>query len=197
MYIPKHFAVDDQQQIIAFIKTNAFGQLVTHVEGRLFASHMPFLLSDDQKSLVGHLAKQNPQHAELDGQDGLVILAGPHDYISPTWYNDPGVPTWNYQAVHVAGRCKTFTDTARLQALVEALSAVYESGSEAPWQPDYNPAMLGAIVGVEVSLDTIQCKYKLSQNRSVTDRQQVIDKLQDKGATELANAMAGELIRKK
>ena len=220
MYIPKHFAVHDQQEIIAFIKANAFGQLVTQVEGRLFASHMPFLLSDDQTSLIGHLARQNPQHAEVESRDGpvgkkeiagmedketkegnaakggqeaLVILTGPHDYISPTWYNDPGVPTWNYQAVHITGRCRTFTDTARLQSLVETLSAIYESGSDTPWQPHYNPAMLNAIVGIEISIDDIQCKYKLSQNRSLTDRQQVIGKLEDKGSSALANAMARAL----
>ena len=95
--------------------------------------------------------------------------------------------------MHVTGVCRTFTDPARLQAVVETLSAVYESGSEAPWQAHYNPAMLNAIVGIEISIDDIQCKYKLSQNRSMTDRQQVIDKLEEKGAAQLASAMTRAL----
>ena len=103
MYIPKHFEVTDEDEIFAFIEENAFGQLISHVKGRLFSTHLPFLLSENRKKIVGHLAGKNPQQSELEGQEVLVSLEGPHDYISPAWYSSPGVPTWNYQAVHVYG----------------------------------------------------------------------------------------------
>ena len=126
MYIPRHFAVSDRDEMFAFIEANAFGQLISSVAGRPFSTHMPFLLSADRTSCIGHLAKQNPQHAEIGGQQVLISLQGPHDYVSPSWYRSPGVPTWNYQAVHIYGRCRVFTDREKLKSLVDALTARYE-----------------------------------------------------------------------
>lgn len=189
MYIPRHFSITDQEEIFAFVEANAFGQLISLVDGKLFSSHLPFLLSDDKSRLLGHLALQNPQHAELDGQEVLVTLEGPHDYISPSWYSSPGVPTWNYQAVHIYGQCRVIRSSDRLAAIVNALTRKNEAGLQAPWEPEYNSSMLNAIVGFEVVIATIQCKYKLSQNRSIEDRQQVIKQLEKRGSGRLAEAM--------
>ncbi len=189
MYIPKHFEVTDQDVLFAFINENAFGQLVSTVGGKLFSTHMPFLLSDDSTRVIGHLARLNPQHAELDGQEVLITLQGPHGYISPSWYASAGVPTWNYQAVHVYGRGRVFDDTERLRSVVAALTEKYEAAYERPWQPDYKAAMLSAIVGVEVTISEIQCKFKLSQNRPAQDQRQVITQLKAQGADALAAAM--------
>jgi transcriptional regulator len=190
VYIPKHFEVVDDNEVYAFIEQNAFGQLVSTVEGRLFTTHLPFLLSEDRTQVTGHLALQNPQHIELDGQDVLVTLTGAHDYISPSWYSSPGVPTWNYQAVHLYGNCRLFRDVDKLKALVDTLTNTYEKAFAQPWQPDFSNSMLGAIVGVEILIDEIQCKYKLSQNRSSQDRAQVIERLQSIGSIKLSEAMA-------
>ena len=189
MYIPKHFEVTDQDVIFAFINENAFGQLVSNVDGRLFSTHMPFLLSDDKTRLTGHVARLNPQHAELDGQEVLVTLQGPHDYISPSWYASAGVPTWNYQAVHIYGRGRVFDDTEALRTVVEALTEKYEAAFEQGWQPEYKAAMLSAIVGIEVAITDIHCKFKLSQNRPAQDQRQVITQLKAQGADALAAAM--------
>ena len=189
MYIPKHFEVTDRDVLCAFINENAFGQLVSTVGGRLFSTHMPFLLSDDSTRLIGHIARQNPQHAELDGQEVLITLQGPHDYISPSWYASAGVPTWNYQAVHVYGRGRVFDDTDALRSVVAALTEKYEAAYERPWQPDYKAAMLSAIVGVEVTISEIQGKFKLSQNRPAQDQRQVVTQLKAQGADALAAAM--------
>ena len=190
MYIPKHFEVVDDNEVYAFIEQNAFGQLVSMVEGRLFTTHLPFLLSEDRTQVTGHLALQNPQHIELDGQDVLVTLTGAHDYISPAWYSSPGVPTWNYQAVHLYGKCRLFRDVDKLKGLVDTLTNTYEKAFAQPWQPDFSDSMLGAIVGVEILIDEIQCKYKLSQNRSSHDRAQVIERLRSIGSIKLSEAMA-------
>ena len=77
-YIPKAFRVTDHDEIFSFVEENAFGQLVSTVEGRISSTHMPFLLSDDKK-IFGHFAKQNSQHNELDNQEALVTFLGPHD----------------------------------------------------------------------------------------------------------------------
>jgi len=190
MYIPRHFEVTDPDEIFAFVEENAFGQLVSQVEGSLFASHLPFLVTQDRSALICHLAKQNPQHLELDGREALVMLQGAHDYISPSWYSSPGVPTWNYQAVHIYGRCRVFHDADRLRNVVESLAKLFEAALDPPWRPEYGAAMLSAIVGVEITITDLQCKYKLSQNRPVQDRVQVVEKLKDLGSHTLAEAMA-------
>ncbi|EXI80108.1 MAG: Protease synthase and sporulation protein PAI 2 [Candidatus Accumulibacter appositus] len=189
MYIPRHFAVSDQDEMFAFIEANAFGQLISSVAGRPFSTHLPFLLSEDRASCIGHLARQNPQHRELAGQQVLLSLQGPHDYVSPSWYDSPGVPTWNYQAVHIYGQCRVFTDHEQLKAVVDSLTAKYESAFAEAWSPTYKASMLDAIVGVEVTVSEIQCKYKLSQNRSQQDRRRVIDELEKRGSNALAAAM--------
>ncbi|TQV78778.1 FMN-binding negative transcriptional regulator [Exilibacterium tricleocarpae] len=189
MYIPKYFEVTNQQEIYAFIEANGFGQLTSNLAGRLFSTHLPFLLSKDRTKLLCHLAKENPQASDIEGQEVLVTLQGPHDYISPSWYLSPGVPTWNYQAAHIYGRCKVFSEIEALKQAVEALTSKYESGLPAPWQPEYSPSMLKAIVGIEIHITEIQCKYKLSQNRTVRDREQVIEQLKNNGSNRLAEVM--------
>src|SRR5690606_4640395 len=99
--------------------------------------------------LLTHLAKQNPQWETIDSQEALIVFSGPHAYISPQWFPSPGVPTWNYQAVHIYGTCATFTDPDRLITLVETLTEKYEKNFEQPWKPAYNEKLLEMIVGVE------------------------------------------------
>ena len=168
---------------------NAFGQIISKVDGEFFSSHVPFLVSGDKKKIFGHLAKQNPQHTDLDGQDVLITLQGVHDYISPSWYIDSGVPTWNYQAVHIYGKCHVFRDTEKLKSIVDSLSNKYEAGFQLPWVPEYKASMLDAIIGFEVVISKVQCKYKLSQNKSYTDKLRVIEKLKESGSIVLAKAM--------
>src|SRR5690349_5446526 len=98
MYVPAPFAVTDIVRLHDFIERNSFGLLVSQVEGRPFASHLPFLL--DRKAcangtLVGHVARANPQWKEAQGQSALAVFSGPHAYVSPTWYEaEQVVPTW-------------------------------------------------------------------------------------------------------
>jgi transcriptional regulator len=194
MYLPKHFEVAEEAEIFSFVDANAFGQLISIDAGRPYASHLPFLIASDHKSMHCHLARQNPQWQQITHQQVLVTFLGPHDYISPSWYQNPGVPTWNYQAVHIYGHCRVLDDDAAVAEIVETLSARYESGFETPWQPQYREAMLKAIVGVEITIDEVQCKYKLSQNRPAADHQAVVDKLDELGSTPLAGAMRKTLF---
>ena len=194
MYVPEKFRIEQTDEIFAFLAANAFGQLVSQHDGRPMVSHLPFLVAADRGTLKCHVARQNPQWQQLEGQQVLATFLGPHDYISPSWYRGAGVPTWNYQAVHVYGRCRVFEQADQLTALVDALSGVYESRFDDPWQPRYPDSMLKAIVGIELEIDDIQCKYKLSQNRPAADHQPVIDQLEALGADELAAAMRKTLL---
>jgi transcriptional regulator len=193
MFIPQHFEVTDREEILAFIKANAFGQLISSVEGRLFSSHLPFFLGNDRQSLICHVAKRNPQWKGIEDQEVLVTFQGPHDYVSPSWYSSPGVPTWNYQTAHVYGKPTLITETEKLKNIVNELTGVYETSLEKPWEPEYKDSLLNAIIGIEIKITEIQCKYKLSQNRSESDQNQVTEELQKRGSVQLSQAMKNEL----
>jgi len=189
MFIPNTFKQTDTAEIISFIQRNAFGQIISSNNGKLLSSHIPFLLSDDKNKLMGHLTKVNPQVQDIENQEVLITLQGAHDYISPSWYEGAGVPTWNYQAVHIYGECEIFDDRKKLKTLVDSLTAKYESQFKEPWQPNYKAAMLGAIIGFEVTITDIQAQYKLSQNKSEKDRKCIIEALEKLGSNDLAAAM--------
>jgi len=193
MYIPEHFNVTDKEEIITFIKDNAFGQLISLVEGKLFSTHIPFLLDNKEQSLLCHIAKNNPQWENIEEQEILVTFQGPHDYVSPSWYTSPGVPTWNYQSVHVYGKPKIITEKEKLSNIVNKLTKTYESSFEKPWSPEYKEAMLNAIIGIEIIITDIQCKYKLSQNRSKNDQLQIIEEHENRGSSKLSEATKNEL----
>ncbi len=193
MYIPQHFEVTDRKEILAFIKANAFGQLVSTVGGRLYSSHLPFFLSEDEQSLICHVAKKNPQWEGIEEQEVLVTFQGSHDYVSPSWYSSPGVPTWNYQAVHVYGKSQLITEAQELSRLVNEFTRIHESSLEQPWKPEYKDSLLNMIIGIEIKITELQCKYKLSQNRSENDRNRVVKELKKRASIQLSEAMKNEL----
>ncbi len=180
MYIPDQFKVEDEEEIFNFLQANAFGQLISKVNGRLFCSHIPFLISRDRKYLLAHLAKANDQWRELEGQEVLITFQGGHEYVSPSWYKSAGVPTWNYQAVHIYANCQLITDEADLSEIVDELTQLYESSFEQPWQSSYASSMLKAIVGLRLEITDIQCKYKISQNRIIDDQKNVTEQFKQR-----------------
>ena len=99
------------------------------------------------------------------------------------------MPTWNYQAVHVYGICRVFNDQESLKAVVENLTTKYESAMKNSWEPSYDPSLPGAIVGVEIFITEIQCKYKSSQNRPAANKERVIAQLAGRGSISMADAM--------
>ena len=140
MYIPAAFAELDLTKLHDFIEQNSFGLLVSQVDGLPFATHLPFLLertAGPHGTLVGHMARANPQWQEAGGQTALAIFSGPHAYISPTWYEaEQVVPTWNYTAVHAYGRVQIIEDEDALLEIVQRSVRVYEQAMPQPWSFD-------------------------------------------------------------
>ena len=181
MYIPEHFEVHDEERVTQLIMENSFGLLLTHDSKRPFGSHIPFLYESGR--LYCHLARSNPQVEQLTtGKEVLAVFNGPHAYVSPSWYESPAPPTWNYAVVHVYGTPKLMTDRTQLQDLVEKLADYFEAGEPEAWDQNYDAAMLDHIVGFEITVTQIQGKFKLSQNRPEIDRANVIDRLMAKGS---------------
>ena len=182
MYLPEHFAENDLPTLHRFMRQFSFATLVTHHEGAPYASHLPFLLAETHGplgALRAHTASKNPQWRDLAaGQQALVIFLGPHSYVSPSWYRKrQNVPTWNYTAVHAYGTARILSPQETLQSLLD-LAHLHEAGNEPAWS--FNPQdswirdMLSEIVGFEISIDRLEGKFKLSQNRTGEDRESVV-----------------------
>jgi transcriptional regulator len=196
LYIPPAFRIDDPQVLLDFMRENAFGTLVSSGEAGLHVSHVPFIaeIEDGRMRLLSHVARNNPQWEALErAEHVLAIFQGPHAYVSPTWYvTHPSVPTWNYTVVHAHGKAR-LTDEAELHDLVTRLSAIYEAGSAKPWRLSEQPAayvsaMLANIVGIEIAVERVEGKFKLSQNRPV-EVPHVAAALEARGETAVAALM--------
>lgn len=182
MYIPAAFAETDLTRLHDFIEQNSFGVLVSQVDGLPFATHLPFLLdrtAGPHGTLVGHMARANPQWREAAGQTALAIFSGPHAYISPTWYEAVEVvPTWNYTAVHAYGQAEVVEDKGALLGIVQRSVRVHEQAMPRPWSFDpsrsFVERMLAQIVGFRIEIEKIEGKFKLNQNHPVERRKKVI-----------------------
>jgi transcriptional regulator len=182
VYIPAHFAVNDQAALHDLMRRFSFATLVTQHEGRLFATHLPLLLHADageHGTLVGHMARANEQWRDCErGVEALVIFQGDHSYISPSWYETfPAVPTWNYMVAHAYGTARVIDDEARVCAVLGELVAKHEAGFAEPWPmdlpEDYLRKMMRAIVAFEMPIARLEGKFKLSQNQPERNRERV------------------------
>ena len=184
MYTPEAFQTKDPDEIGQILRGAPLGVLVTHGESGLFASHLPFLFDTASGLLAGHLAHANPHRAMAADGEALVIFQGANAYVSPNWYPSKAehgrvVPTWNYEAVHVYGRLVWRDDPDWLLSLLRALTDRFEAMQPVPWSVDDAPLghierQLAAVVGVEMQISRVEAKRKLSQNRSIADRQGVV-----------------------
>jgi transcriptional regulator len=183
VYLPPVFTESRPEVLLAHIERHDFGLLVSQGERAPSASHIPFLLDRRAGRLLlqAHLARPNPQLAELDRcGEALAIFQGPHAYISPSWYTaGPAVPTWNYAAVHAYGKVRTIADPEWLRDFVRRLSERHEAREPAPWSIEglpeaYVQSMLKGIVGIEIAVSRLEGKFKLSQNRPAADRPRII-----------------------
>jgi transcriptional regulator len=150
-------------------------------------------------TLVGHLARPNPQAAHLAaGRPVLAIFHGPHAYVSPAWYQTvPAVPTWNYVVVHARGVPTVMHDATRVHELLDVTVRAFEAPGSA-WAASglpeqYLSTMARGVVAFELPVDRLEGKFKLSQNRPPADRAGVIAALQagDAEARAVAALMTG------
>ena len=192
MYIPEHFRPRDDD-VSALLANLDAADLISMTAAGLLATMLPLVYdapgsrprTGPAGSLMGHVARNNRQWREPALGDVLVIARGPDAYVSPAWYatkREHGrvVPTWNYITAHLHGRLVIHDDPAWVEANVRRLTAQHEGDRVEPWSVDdapwaYVEGQLRAIVGLEVLVERIEAKFKLSQNRSAEDVAGVID----------------------
>ena len=187
MYMPELFREDDLPTLQALMQDYSFATLVTQHESVPFATHLPLILEADEGpygTLFGHVARANPQWRYFEAsQEVLVIFQGPHTYVSPSWYEvELSVPTWNYTAIHAYGTPRLITDYDACYALLDTLVRTHEAQFARPWlfqlPEDYVRKMMLGIVAFAIPITRLEGKFKLSQNRSLTDQQYVAVTLQ-------------------
>jgi transcriptional regulator len=210
MYLPAHFNEDRLGVLHELIERHPLASIVGMVDGEIAANHVPLLLDRGRGEfgvLKGHVARANPMWRSLASGGGLlVIFQGPQAYVSPNWYAGKAehgkvVPTWNYAVVHARGQGRAIEDRAWLTQLLTDLTDIHEARQASPWRVDDAPAdyldtMLEAIVGFEIPITRLSGKWKVSQNRSVDDRQGVVAGLRQAGdapSADMAALVAGTL----
>jgi transcriptional regulator len=195
MYTPPYHKNENEVELLEFIKQNGFGILVSQVEGKLWATHLPLILAGDK--LLGHISRGNKQWRELpNGEEVMVIFQGPHTYISSSWYDHENVPTWNYIAVHVYGKVRMQSEEELIDSLRQ-LTNKYEKDSVNPVSVDkmskkFLHAEIRGTVGFEIVIERMEASYKLSQNRDEKNHTNIISELEkrkDENSVGVANEM--------
>lgn len=190
MYNPTAFKITDPARVEGLVRTYSFATIVGIIDGVAHVAYAPtlFLRGGQFGRVQFHLARANPMVRVDEGARLTLSFLGPHAYISPRWYKSSDqVPTWNYVAVEGIGRVRRLnSEELKSQlALLVAENEKHVSGSE-PWSlsrlaNDRFEALLKAICGLEVELESLEGKIKLSQNRAAEDAAGAIVGLEARG----------------
>jgi len=203
MYVNQHFAARDLDECNRVIEQNPLATLVMNDDGVSRAAHVPFVLhrqEGEKGTLWAHVATRDPIARQIrDGAEAFVIFTGPRAYISPGWYENPGLPTWNFVSVHVRGVVKFVSDRAKILEHLAELANEHEARIGHQWSLSkasgaYVDSLLPHIRPLSVEIREITGKFRLSQNRSAGDREGVVRGLRALDfpeSTALAAAMAG------
>ena len=180
------FQQADAAEVAALIRANPFAQLVSAGPRGLEASHLPlsYHAEADGFAMSGHFAAGNPQCDAIgSGAEVLAIFAGPHAYISPSWYEaSPAVPTWDFAAVHVYGHLDPLTDADAIVSDLQRMAAHDPAGFDvAAMPPDYRARMLAGIRAFRLAPVRVETQWKMSQNRSPADRRRLMAALRGQG----------------
>jgi transcriptional regulator len=204
MYVPSVFSETDTETIERFVDEHPLATIVLVADGQPHIDHIPFMRSSELARgghLVAHVAKPNLTWKLID-QNPLAVLVftGASAYVSPSFYRSKTVthevvPTWNYGSVHLRGRLSYSHDHDEKRRAVDQLTQKMESQRPVPWSIDEAPhayieKMLTGIVALSFQIETIEAKFKASQNKKADDRLGVIEGLSSNSLTAEAAALA-------
>ena len=184
---PKH-AVTDEAVVRTLITENPWATIVSQREGELVASHYPILLDDDageQLAIVTHVGRPDERiHGFGEGREVLLIVAGPHGYISPSWYAPGSVraPTWNFSVAHCHGVPEILSPEENVATLTR-LVAHFERHVEQPLylEPETAQKLSPGTVGIRLPITRFTCKVKMSQDKDPVSQANVLAQLRGTG----------------
>jgi transcriptional regulator len=197
-HTPEH-AVTDPDVVRTLIAENPWATIVSRNGDELVASHYPVLLDDrdDQLAVVTHVGRPDEQIHGFGGDELLLIVAGPHGYVSPSWYSELGVraPTWNFSVAHCYG-VPEILEPAENLAVLTRLVAHFEQHVEAPVYLDQEigARLAQGTVGIRLPITRFICKVKMSQDKDPQSQRQVLAALRRPGAYQQP-ALAEDMAR--
>jgi transcriptional regulator len=201
-----HHAVTDVDTVRRLIDENPWGTIVSRNGDELVASHYPILLDDragpDELTIVTHVGRPDDRVHGLGDSEVLLIVAGPHGYISPSWYSEEPsrVPTWNFSVAHCYGVPEILEPDENLRVLTR-LVAHFEQHVEKPahLDPEVGARLAPGTVGLRLPITRFVCKVKMSQDKDPRSQRQVLEALRRPGpfhhprlADEMERALAPE-----
>ncbi|HAS8590288.1 TPA: FMN-binding negative transcriptional regulator [Vibrio vulnificus] len=202
MFIPAKFRQDNIDEMISVMRGYPFVALVAYTGTNVEVVHIPVSVESTETNIVlkSHIAKANPfwkvveEHSKV-----LVIFNGAHSYISPSYYptkaeHGRAVPTWNYVVVHAKGSINYLHEPQAVYQILETLTDEQEAQFDLPWSmsdapSDFIEKLQKAVVGIEIQVESLEGKWKVSQNQPVENKQGVIEGLQAS-----TNPMANEMV---
>jgi transcriptional regulator len=197
-----HYLLTDPSEVKRLIRRNAWATYVSNTSNGLVASHYPTLLEetdDDSIVIVSHFGRPDEVAHELGQHEVLVIVAGPHGYVSPGWYTEGDiVPTWNHVTAHLYGVPDVVSEDENFEVL-DRLVREFEKRMPNPVTLDYDEQLARRIakgtVGLRMRVTRFDARAKLSQNKSDEVRATIIEQLRGDGP--YANpALAAEMERR-
>jgi transcriptional regulator len=181
----KH-ATTDPDVVRTLIAENPWATLVSHGPDGLVASHYPVLLDDGDGDLaiVTHVGRPDEQIHDFGAGEMLVIVAGPHGYISPSWYSehDTPVPTWNFSVAHCYGVPEVLDAENNLKVLTRLVDH-FEQRVDRPvfLDQEFGAKLARGTVGIRLPITRFICKVKMSQDKDEQSQAQVLAELRGSG----------------
>ena len=181
------YVLTDPDEVKRLIRENPWATFVSHTSHGLVASHYPVVLEEDADgiSIVSHVGRPDEALHELGLHEMLMIIQGPHGYISPGWYeNDEFVPTWNHVTAHLYGTPEILTDAENFRVL-DDLVDYFEKQMPEPVSLDIDEDSARRIargtVGLRLRVTRFDARLKLSQNKTPEVFDRIVDALEGDG----------------
>ena len=166
------YVVTDPEEVKRLIRENPWATIVSSTAKGLVASHYPVILEEDDDgiSIVSHVGRPDDRALELGEHEVMVIIQGPHGYVSPGWYDGkPAVPTWNHVTAHLYGTPEVLSDEENWQVLSNLVQHFEHKLPEPNLLEDnaeYGRRIVSGTVGFRLHVDRFEARAKLSQDKS-------------------------------
>ena len=194
------YVLTDPDEVKRLIRENPWATIVSHTSHGLVASHYPVVLEEDAEgiSIVSHVGRPDETLHELGLHEMMMIIQGPHGYISPGWYeNDEFVPTWNHVTAHLYGTPEILTDAENFRVLDDLVDH-FEKQMPEPVSLDIDEDSARRIargtVGLRLRVTRFDARLKLSQNKTPEVFERIVTALEGDGPF-ASPALAQEMKR--
>lgn len=194
---PKH-AETDPAIVRRLIAENPWGTLISQADG-LVASHYPILLDadSDELAIVTHVGRPDDQVHQFGSGEMLLIVAGPHGYISPSWYSEGATPapTWNFSVAHCYGVPQVLEADENLRVLTRLVAHFEQHVDDPVWlDQEIGARIARGTVGIRLPITRFICKIKMSQDKDPVSQRKVLAELRGEGPYASA-ALADDMER--